>query len=101
MREGDAAGATRGIKIRGLTTLRVGGQGAAVPIYRVVSGPGQVVHVFTAADDDDAGRFVHRLASHSPAGDPCIQIGCLRVESQSGGGWRRVYVSRRDAPDRW
>jgi hypothetical protein len=66
--------------------LPVSGQGTAMPIYRVLAGPGQVTYVFDADDDEEAERFARQLSLHSrPAG-----TACMRVENLAGDAWRRV-----------
>jgi hypothetical protein len=61
-----------------------------MPICRVPSGPGHVIYVFNADDDEEAERFARRLSSHSQPADHRTAIRCVRVENLSGDDWRRV-----------
>jgi hypothetical protein len=69
----------------------VSGGKSNVPTYRVLSGPGNVVYVFSAGDDEEAERFARRLSTDScpvrpRAGTPHF----VSVEALVEEDWKRV-----------
>jgi hypothetical protein len=62
----------------------------AVPIYRVLSGPGSVIYVFAAANHEDAERFARQVSRHSQPVHPPSRTRCVQVEALVDDDWQRV-----------
>ena len=65
-----------------------------VPIYRVLSGPGTVIYVFAAGDDQEAEMYARHLSEHSRPRPPPRGSSCLLMQGLVDDRWRPVCTWR-------
>jgi hypothetical protein len=70
-----------------------------MPIYRVRSGPGAVLYVFSAPDDKAAEELARQVADVAATAMAPHRHGCVYVDGLVTEDWRRVCAWR-DSPRR-